>query len=237
MPNAPRTIVLLNRATTPLGFDLCDFTVACQHYVDDYLVPAWGEQAAATFATGGDGPGDDLNPGESGLIFLDNADQPGALAYHEAALRGQTLSLVFLQDILRANASASVAASHEIVEQAVDPSCTKLVRRKSGILVAKEIADPVEADESGFRVNGFLMSDFVHPAYFREKPPPGAKLDQTGAVTAPFQIAPGGYMEILRDGQWIDVFGSPAKRLAFAQEDRRLHRSERRRLQIEDAAA
>jgi hypothetical protein len=81
-----------------------------------------------------------------------------------------------------------------------------------------------------FPVNGISMSDFVYPAYFEAFRKPGsAKFDKMGHVRKPFEILPGGYQSIWKNGTWTEVFGSAAKAHAFAQEDRRGHRSELRR--------
>ena len=44
-------------------------------------------------------------------------------------------------------------------------------------------------------------------------------------VKRPFQILPGGYQIIFRNGKWSDVTGSNAKAKAFRSERRELHRS------------
>jgi hypothetical protein len=71
------------------------------------------------------------------------------------------------------------------------------------------------------------MSDFVYPAYFEDfRKPNSVKFDQMGKVKRPFQILPRGYQIIFKSGKWTEVFGSSAKKRAFAREDRRFHRSE-----------
>ena len=73
------------------------------------------------------------------------------------------------------------------------------------------------------------MSDFVYPSYFEGFRKPGSvKFDQMNKVTRPFQILKGGYQIVFKNGKWTQIFGSPAKKKAFAREDRRGHRSEQR---------
>jgi hypothetical protein len=73
------------------------------------------------------------------------------------------------------------------------------------------------------------MSDSVYPSYFEDFRKPGSvQFDQMNQVNQPFQILQGGYQIIFKDGQWSQVFGSDAKKKAFAREDRRDHRSELR---------
>jgi len=102
-----------------------------------------------------------------GIRFLDTADQADALAYHELTPDGLPLAKVFVQTIADAGASLTVAASHELVEMLVDPAINLLsLGPDAKAAYAYESADPVEADSLGFKVNGFLMSDFVYPSYF-----------------------------------------------------------------------
>jgi hypothetical protein len=73
------------------------------------------------------------------------------------------------------------------------------------------------------------MSDFVYPSYFESfRKPNSARFDYLNQVTEPFQILPGGYQIIFKNGQFSQVFGSEAKAESFAREDRRGHRSETR---------
>src|SRR6185369_14661249 len=89
-------------------------------------------------------------------------------------------------------------------------------------------ADPVEA--LCFKVQGIPMSDFVYPSYFEYfHKPKSVRFDQMGKVSKPFQILSGGYQIVFRNGKWSQVYGSVAKKKAFAQEDRRGHRSEERK--------
>ena len=92
---------------------------------------------------------------------------------------------------------------------------------------AYESADPVE--ELSFKVNGIPMTDFVYPAYFEDFHKPGSvRFDHLNKVKRPFQILPGGYQIVFKNGKWTQVFGSASKRKRFLREDRRGHRSEQR---------
>jgi hypothetical protein len=54
------------------------------------------------------------------MVFLDDADQPGALAY--LTPDGLPQSKVFVKTTLENNDLVSVSASHELVEMLVDPA-------------------------------------------------------------------------------------------------------------------
>jgi hypothetical protein len=215
------TIACFNQATMALGVDLDALIGAMQAYVDQYVVPVWGTPAKLVKSK-------DFVAGAWAMVFLDNADQPGALAYHDLTPEGWPLSKVFVKTTLANGDLVSVSASHELVEMLVDPAINMLTTGPDPkTMYAYESADPVE--QLTFDVNGIAMSDFVYPSYFEIFRQPGSvSFDQMNQVQKPFQILSGGYQIIFRNGKWSQVFGSASKKRLFAKEDRRGHRSETR---------
>jgi hypothetical protein len=216
------TIACFNRATVALGVDFDALIAAMQDYISNSIVPVWGTPATLVKTT-------DFQPGAWAIVFLDDADQPGALAYHDLTPDGLPESKVFVKTTLANNDLVSVSASHELVEMLVDPATNMMTTGPDpNLIYAYESADPVEA--LSFNVDGIPMSDFVYPAYFETFRQPGSvHFDSMNQVTQPFQILPGGYQIIFQNGQWTQVFGSAEKKKAFAKEDRRGHRSEQRK--------
>jgi hypothetical protein len=215
------TIACFNKADTALGVDFDALITALQAYVDDHVAPVWSTPAKLVKST-------DFLPGAWALVFLDDADQPGALAYHDLTPDGWPLSKVFVRTTINNGDKVSVSASHELVEMLVDPAINLLSTGPHAKQVyAYESADPVE--ELTFDVNGIAMSDFVYPSYFEVFRKPGStQFDHLNKVKKPFQILPGGYQIILKNGKWTEIQGSAAKKKRFAKEDRRGHRSESR---------
>jgi hypothetical protein len=215
------TIACFNQAKTALGVDLDALIAAMQAYINNYVFPVWGAPANLIKTT-------DFKAGAWAMVFLDNADQAGALAYHDLTPDGFPQSKVFVKTTLENNDLVSVSASHELVEMLVDPAINMLTTGPDQtVTYAYESADPVEA--LSFPVNEIPMSDFVYPSYFEDFHQPGStQFDQMKQVNQPFQILKDGYQLILKGGQWTQVFGSEAKKKAFAHEDRRDHRSEQR---------
>lgn len=215
------TIACFNRATVPLGVDLDDLLAAMQVYVDKYVAPVWGTPAKLIKTT-------DFKKGCWAIVFLDDADQPGALAYHDLTPDGLPESKVFVKTTLENNDLVSVSTSHELVEMLVDPATNLMTTGPdASTIYAYESADPVE--ELSFNVNRIPMSNFVYPSYFETFHKPGAvKFDQMSKVNRPFQILSGGYQIIFKKGKWTQVFGSKAKDARFQKEDRRGHRSQER---------
>ncbi len=215
------TIAVFNRAQTPLGVDLDKLITALQVYVDKYIAPVWGTPCKLVKTT-------DYVKGAWAIVFLDNADAPGALAYHDLTPDGMPQSKVFVKTTLDNHDLVSVSTSHELVEMLVDPAINLLTTGPDPkTIYAYESADPVEA--LSFKVNGIPMSDFVFPSYFEAFHPAGSvKFDQMGAVKKPFELLKGGYQIIFKGGKWSQIYGSTEKKKAFAKEDRRGHRSEQR---------
>lgn len=216
------TIACFNRSTVPLGMEFEALIGALQRYVDEHVAPVWGTPAKLVRSTG-------FLKKAWALVLLDDADQPGALAYHDLTPSGLPLAKVFVKTTLAAGESLGVSASHELVEMLVDPAINMLTTGpEAKTFYAYESADPVEA--LSFPVDGIPMSDFVYPAYFEAfRKSRSTHFDHLGEVRKPFQILPGGYQIVCRNGKWSQVFGSAAKARRFALEDRRGHRSEVRR--------
>ena len=216
------TIACFNKATTPLGVDLDALIAAMQAYVTQHVTPVWGTPAKLVKST-------DFLKDAWAMVFLDNADAPGALAYHDLTPTGLPLSKVFVKTTIDDGELVSVSASHELVEMLVDPAINMMTTGPDPkLMYAYESADPVEA--LTFDVNGIAMSDFVYPAYFEVFRKAGSvKFDHLDKVGKPFQILAGGYQIIFKNGKWTQVHGSAAQKMRMKREDRRGHRSETRK--------
>jgi len=214
-------IACFNEASTPLGVDFDALIAAMQAFVDQYVAPVWGTPAKLVKTNG-------FVKGSWAMVFLDVADEPNALAYHDLTPEGLPQSKVFVKTTLDNNDLVSVSASHELVEMLVDPAINLMTTGPdSKTVYAYESADPVE--NLSFKVNGIPMTDFVYPAYFEAFRKAGsAKFDQMKKVKRPFQILVGGYQSIFKNGKWSEVFGSAAKKKRFKKENREGHRSKQR---------
>jgi hypothetical protein len=221
---AAPTIAVFNKATTALGVDLDALISAMQAYIDKYIVPVWATPAKLVKSTG-------FIKGDWAVVFLDDADQPGALAYHDLTPDGFPIAKVFVRTTIQNGDLVSVSASHELVEMLVDPGINMMTTGPEPTTVyAYESADPVEA--LSFPVDHIPMSDFIYPSYFETFHKAGSvKFDQMGKVKKPFQVLSGGYQIIFKNGQWSQITVAARKKRALANEDRREHRSEARKLE------
>lgn len=216
------TIACFNKATTPLGVNLDALIASMQAFVDDDVAPVWGTPAKLVKTS-------DFLPGKWAMVFLDDADQPGALAYHDLTPDGLPLAKVFVKTTIANHDLVSVSASHELVEMLVDPAINLLTTGPDPMTVyAYESADPVE--QLSYPVKGIAMTDFVYPAYFEGfHKANSVQFDRLKKVAKPFQILSGGYQIIFKNGKWSQIFASEAKKKRFTKEDRRGHRSEQRK--------
>ncbi len=169
------------------------------------LLPVWGVDAASfTFTAKGAQPA----AGSWWLVFLDDSDQAGALAYHDLTNDGLPISKVFVKTLKSDNASISVGATHELCEMAVDPWLNSAYQDPHGTFWAGEVCDPVESDEYGYMIGKVLVTDFITPNWFAHEHAQGA-IDLKGHAHAAFQILSGGYAQKF-DGRrgWVQVTGS-----------------------------
>ncbi|MGH9821713.1 MAG: hypothetical protein ACREDR_00420, partial [Blastocatellia bacterium] len=165
-------------------------------------------------------------PNDFDVVFKDKSDEQGDLGYHFEEDAGWPGAFIFVQDCIdNGDPLASVALSHEIIEMLVDPGANQLASHDEEGQPTKifpfEACDPVEGDTYD-GLNGVKLSNFVTPQYFEDNWPAGSqKFDHLGLVTKPFEIRPGGYMEVMANGKWDTVWGDKANR------DKARHRPKR----------
>ena len=167
-------------------------------------------------------------PGAWWLVFLDDSDQGGALAYHDLTDAGLPLSKVFVKSILQDNASVSVGATHELCEMAVDPWLNSAYQDLHGVFWAGEVCDPVEDDQYGYEIGGVLVTDFVTPNWFGHQHAQ-VQIDFKGHAAVAFEVLSGGYAQKFDPQQgWQQVTGSKAMRSKMAAHAVNGSRRERR---------
>ncbi len=213
------TIACFNKARADLGVDFDKLIAALQAYVDRHVAPVWGTPARLIKTKG-------FVKKAWAIVLLDEADAPGALAYHELTPEGFPLSKVFVQTTLEHGTPVSVATSHELVEMLVDPAINMMSTGPDArTTYAYESADPVQT--LSFNVKRIPMSNFVYPSYFEVfRKPRSTRFDHMKKVRRPFEIVPGGYQIIFKDGNWTQIFATPeqAKRLGVTEDSD--HRAE-----------
>ena len=164
------------------------------------------------------------------FVVLDNLDQAGVLVNHEMSNQGAPLGKVFAKLDISNGTSWTVTLSHELLEMLADP-WTNWCAGSDNKIYALEVADPVEADELGYEIDGVRVSDFITPAWF--DPTEAYRLDFTQRLSKQLEIAPGGYISVLdpRKG-WTQVTakgeGGPKVVLGSRRGRRKLGRRSRK---------
>jgi hypothetical protein len=152
-----------------------------------------------------------LPPGEGGF-HLDQHNQPYAKVIASPASDEWTID-----------------ASHETLEMLVDPNGNRLqpstsIQIEKGKIVdgtgqfgyLVEACDPCEADNFAYPIQGVAVSDFLTPHFYDPVVTPGTRYSFTGAIKAPRQILPGGYISWVNQQTnemqqllWVDPTKAP----------------------------
>jgi hypothetical protein len=185
-------ITVINESTVISDAQIQAMLPAFTQQWNQDLRPIWGvDTAEFTFQA-------DKNQtppaGNWWLVFLDDSDQAGALAYHDLTNEGLPISKVFVKTLQADNASVSVGATHELCEMAVDPWLNSAYQDPQGAFWAGEVCDPVESDQYGYQIGNVLVTDFVTPNWFAHRNAQG-QIDFKAHTRAPFEILGGGYAQ------------------------------------------
>jgi len=211
-PPITPTIAILNQSTILTDAQVQTAIAAAQIQIIRDLAPAWFVRANLRFMP----HGTVVPPNAWVMQILDTSDQKGAAGYHSMSNAGQPSGSVFAKTDADHGLSWTVTLTHELVEMIGDPYAASTVFAQTGattgMLFASELCDAVEDDALGYLINGVRVTDFVLPAFFEAGRAPGrAKFDFCGHLTAPFSIAPGGYLSVfpVESGTkgWTQQFG------------------------------
>ena len=196
-PTVGPNIAIVNASTVISDAQLIAAVAALQIQIDRDFAPVWKLDANLVAV-----PAHGTIPAGSWVLYvLDTSDQAGALGYHDITAEGNPVGKVFAKDDIKYSLSWTVTLSHELMEMLADPWIQNCVfaqtTNTTGVLYALEVADACEADTLGYRINGVLVSDFVYPAWFEGfRKPHSTRFDHSGALTAPLQLAKGGYIGV-----------------------------------------
>jgi hypothetical protein len=194
-------IIVQNHSTILSDAQLKSAVPSFQKQVDRDFFPVWGSRAHLRFEPLGYA----LKPGQAVLGVFDDADQAGALGYHDITAHGDPVGKVFARTTLEDGASWSVCFSHELLELLADPWVMAGCQAGSRFY-ALEVCDAVEADECGYTIDGVLVSDFVKPSWFLpDVQNVAGGRSFCGHVTQALELAKGGYISYYSNGSWHQV--------------------------------
>jgi hypothetical protein len=221
-------IAVINESTVISDADVQKMMPAFEQQWNKDLAPVWGVDAATfSFVPKHRMPA----AGSWWLVFLDNSDQAGALAYHDLTNEGLPISKVFVKTLHADNASVSVGATHELCEMAVDPWLNSAYQDPKGVFWAGEVCDPVESDQYGYKIGDVLVTDFITPDWYAHEHS-NMNIDFKRHANNAFQILDGGYAQKFdpQQGGWVQVTGAQARNTQRAHAARGSRRERRTRL-------
>lgn len=191
-------VAIVNSSTVLTDAQVQAIVPALQQQVTRDFAPFWHRDAKLTFYS-------NTNVGNIPasfwwIVVLDTSDVAQALGYHTLTSAGLPMGKVFAKTAMDNNLSWTVTASHELLEVLANPNVDLYTFVQSsdmaGVLYPLETGDPVEADAIGYTINGFLLSNFVTPAWFQGWRSAGsARFDFGNKLTQPLQLASGGYVQ------------------------------------------
>lgn len=218
-------IAVINESTVIADGKVQEMLPAFDQQWNKDLQSVWGVAPAKfTFVPKGQKPAS----GTWWVVFLDNSDQAGALAYHDLTNEGLPISKVFVKTLLADNASVSVGATHEICEMAVDPWLNSAYQDPHGTFWAGEVCDPVESDQYGYQISGILVTDFITPNWFGHQHAHGS-IDLKAHSHKAFEVLDGGYAQKFDPHTgWVQVTGKKAMMMQHGAHAAKGSRRERR---------
>jgi len=169
------------------------------------------------------------------VFFLNTTDYEGALGYHHLS-NGIPYGRVFVDTILKygpilwspdsAKPTVAQCLAHEVFELLINPFCNSWwMLADNQTLYPSEVSDPVQGHVLLVTLPHTIttstvpirrlsttvkvgMSDWVLPSW--SNPQGRRPFNRNNTLTAPFQIAPGGYAYVLKDGEVTNIFGMRA---------------------------
>lgn len=192
-PAAPMPLIVVKNFSKVIkDSELISALPAFQTQVSRDFAPAWGLDALLKFL-----PAHEALPAGAWLLgVFDNADQAGALGYHDLTKGGLPIGKVFAKTTMDDGGLWTVTFSHELLEMLADPNVNLCVLDDdAGRLYSYEVCDAVEDDKLGYTIDGVTVSDFVLPGWF--EPMHVGKKESfafKSHVPGPFHLLAGGYI-------------------------------------------
>jgi hypothetical protein len=195
-------IAIKNLSSVISDDEVAHATPAFQKQLSRDFSSTWGIDGTLTFVK----RGGKMPAGAWLLGIFDDADQAGALGYHDLTRTGAPLGKVFAKTTKRYGGSWTVTFSHELLEMVTDPNINLCAfDEQAGRLYAYEVCDAVEDDSLAYEIDGVKVSDFVLPGWFEPlHASRGEHFAFKSKVKAPFDLLPGGYISYydLSGGGW-----------------------------------
>lgn len=191
-------IFLINESTV-LSDDEISATMPAMLVYSRHIRSWWGTMQPGLFF------GAPNRPNAWKIVFVDDADQAGALGYHDVEDGERPIGFVFAKTSMDYGYDWQITFSHEFAEMLMDPYIMRCEQATNTRFYALELCDPVEADDLSYTItaNGtkVRVSDFVTPMWFVPGSE-GPKYDHLGHCTKPLEVLDGGYAYYYENGNW-----------------------------------
>ena len=185
---------------------------ALQRQIDEQFYPLWGWRADLILLQ------EVVEKKKDGMkvIIRDRSDEAGALGYHFKD--GLPITYIFAKDDIEDSGEYTSTLSHELLEMIADPGANLYARGPVKLKdepksrmgwVGYEVCDPVEGNL--YDIDGVQVTNFVTPEYFEAEHKRGsAKFDFLDVLDRPFEVAEGGYIDVLVASRWHTIRGRKA---------------------------
>jgi hypothetical protein len=207
-------VAVMNESTMVSDEEVTAVMAALQTQVHRDFAPAWGIGAELNFiAKHAEAP-----PGSWRLVIEDKSRYPGWVCYHTLTDEGLPEVRVAVRDAKQAGWEWTMSASHDLLEMLANPRLNLTIfdsaDGRKGRLYIREICDPVSSARFAYQIDGTTVSNFVYPAWFESFRKPGStQFDHRGHLNAPFEVAPGSYVNL------CEVTGSSGWHPVLAPDD------------------
>jgi hypothetical protein len=190
-------ISIVNRSTVVTDAGIATLLPALQTQISRDFAPFWGTGTTLHFVGSGQ-----PDPGHWRCLVLDHSDQAGDLGYH-IDNNGVPEARIFAAEDMKDGSLLSVTVSHELLEMLADPTANRVFQIGTTTYIV-EVADPVEADDDGYDIDGVRVSNFATPRYFgMTNPGNDPRFDFRWLLTAGIPtLRPGGYVMFDSGGVW-----------------------------------
>lgn len=199
-PYVPPFHFSVSNASSVPDRDVAFWVEACRLQLLSHVCPVWGilPPGAAFYAKGTAFP----NHTALACVFVDDIPEPGVLGEH-GVIAGMPYVLIDAHD----SQDPSGVLSHEFIETTVNQYCDRW-RQVGEYGYAEEPCDPVQAQSYELPVSlmgeprRVSVSNFVFPAWY-DPTTTTDWFDYLSTLTAPLQIAEGGYAAAEKDGRLV----------------------------------
>jgi hypothetical protein len=205
-------IYIANKSKIVKNEDLQRALPALQRQIDEQFYPIWGWRADLMVLA------DVAEKHKNGMkvVIHDRSSEAGTLGYHFKG--GLPTTYIFAKDDIAASPDHEYTStlSHELLEMVADPDVNLYakgpVKLKEGTRmgwVGYEVCDPVEGNL--YDIGGVKVSNFVTPEYFEaEHKRDSVRFDYLQVLDRPFEVADGGYLDVLVNSRWHTIWGQKA---------------------------